>query len=143
MSCSCLLRSVNDTCQLASDHQVPWGLLMRSLGELGVGCVAPIFNYLPVKRATTGGRGTTRQAPRFEVDRLAVEGPGNTSSVEWKSHELTVIDDGKDLAISVNYLPSKYPQEVIRRFVNTFVRCLELITDDPTRLVADVLRAIG
>ena len=137
MSYAELLASVKDNYVAARDYQVPWALLVRSLQEIGASSVAPIFNYLPLPRAVPGTQSSTHRAVPLQVDHLDVAGPAQSGSVDWKSHELHVLDNGKDMLITVNYMPSRCSTAAATRFVETFRLCLERIATSPTRLVGD------
>jgi hypothetical protein len=130
-----LLASVKDTYFLARDYQVPWGLLMRSLGENGVSGVAPIFNYIPQLRAEQNVLSAFHHTASLEVDHIDVEGLAETNSVAWKSHEFQVVDFGSDMLVSVKYMPSRHAAAAVEGFARSFCFCLEMIAQEPTRLI--------
>jgi len=141
MSYADLLASVKDNYVAARDYQVPWALLVRSLEEIGASSVAPIFNYLPLPRAVPGTQNPSHRAVPLQVEHLDVASPPQTGSVDWKSHELHVLDNGKDMLITVNYMPSRCSTAAATRFVETFRLCLEGIATSPTQLVRDSTHA--
>jgi Condensation domain/TubC N-terminal docking domain len=136
MSYGALLRSVNDTYLLARDYQIPWALLMRSLGEIGVSCIAPIFNYVAGGWDERSAPSASRQAAGLQVERLAVDGgPAGTNSVAWKSFDCTIADDGKGALVTVRYMPSRYQTAAFEEFANAYLLCLEAIAADPARSI--------
>lgn len=151
MSYAELLASVNDAYLLAEDYQVPWGLLMRSLREIGVSCVAPIFNYIPPRAyqyiptvgAAPGAPDPFRRDARLEVDQIGVASPEETSTAAWKSHEFQVSDSGAEIFVSVKYTHSAYRRASVEAFARSLLLCLQMITRDPTRSLGDVVRATG
>jgi condensation domain-containing protein/tubulysin polyketide synthase-like protein len=151
MSYAELLASVNDAYLVAEDYQVPWGLLMRSLGEIGVSCVAPIFNYAPSQvyrhtrpaSAAAAAATPSRRPARLEVNHIDMVRPEQISTVAWKSHEFHVDDNGTEIFASVKYAPSKYRTASVEEFARSLLSCLQIITKDPTRSLDDAVRAAG
>jgi len=136
ISYSELVRNVNDAYNLGNGYQIPWGLLMRSLGELDVSCVAPIFNYWPADPQPGRNRSSgSPDAGAVEICRIPVERPPDTNSVEWKSHVINVIDSAADLHVNVKYEPAKYQATAVHDFADAFIRSIEVIVQDPTRPV--------
>jgi condensation domain-containing protein/tubulysin polyketide synthase-like protein len=136
ISYSELVCNVNDAYNIGNGYQIPWGLLMRSLGELDMSCVAPIFNYWPP--APQPGRNRSSGSPEagaVEISRIPVERPPDTNSVDWKSHIINVIDSGADLIVNVKYEPAKYQATAVHEFADAFIRCIEVMAEDPTRPV--------
>jgi Condensation domain/TubC N-terminal docking domain len=131
-----LMRSVKDAYDLANDYQIPWGALMRSLRELGVGCVAPIFNYRPAD-VEPGGDLSSRspEAGAVEIGNIPVEGLPEINSVEWKSHMIDVIESAAEIVVTVKYEPAKYQATAVHEFADAFIRCIKAIAEDPTRPV--------
>ena len=141
MSYAELLAKVNDTYLQARGYQVPWGLLMRTLEETGVSAIAPLFNFLPGKRTPKrSGASLPQQAASLVFEHVIVKRPEDTNSVEWKSHEFTVVDSGEEMLVSVKYMPSRFQAATIRQFASAFLSCLEMIAKNPTRPLGDARR---
>lgn len=141
MSYAELLERVNDTYLLARGYQVPWGLLMRTLDDMGVRGIAPLFNYLPGKRIPKRNvTSTPRPAAELVFEHVIVKRPEDTNSVEWKSHEFTVVDSGEEMLANVKYMASRYQAAIIQQFARGFVFCLETIAKNPAQALGDVRR---
>lgn len=137
MSYNDLLSSVNESYVLARDYQIPWALLMRSFGEIGASTPVPLFNYIYEEKPGSGEPSSPQPAPPFNIERLRVPAPDDTDAitVDWKTHEFTVLDNGKELLGIVKYLPSKFDAVALREFADNFLRCLDAIGQDPKQSI--------
>jgi len=131
MSCRDLIRSVSDAYLIAARYQVPWSLLMRTLGEIGASAAAPLFNYLNLEGLDTSTSVPQQQPPSLKIEPLSVPGRDDVISVDWKAHEFTVSDSGKELLVAIKYLPSRCDPAVVGRFHDVLLRFLDAIADDP------------
>ena len=130
-----LLTRVNDSYVLARDYQIPWALLMRSFSEIGASAPVPLFNYIYEEKPGSGDPSSSHPAPHLEIERLDVPAPDDTDATtvdwkDWKTHEFTVLDNGKELLGIVKYLPSRYDALAVRDFADEFLRCLDAIGKD-------------
>jgi len=128
---------VHDAITFATNYQVPWGMLMPLLGDIGASHVAPLFNYLSVARNVASAPALDPQGSDMKIEPISVQGPEPTNSVDWKSYELHAIDTGAELHVTVKYMPSAYETAAVRRFASTFLRCLQALADDPAAVVSD------
>jgi hypothetical protein len=138
-----LVTRVNDDYNLARDYRIPWRLLMRSLGEMGVDCMAPIFNHLPLARDGSGDTGASLQAASVEIMRFPVDSPEQTDSAGWKSHELSVTDTGVEALVTLKYVPSRYRSAAANELAAAYLRCMEQMAEDPTHPVGPIGPATG
>lgn len=126
-----LMAHIHDALIFATNYQVPWGILMPLLGEIGASHIAPLFNYLSVARDVSNAPPSNPHGNGIKVEPIAVEGPEPTNSVDWKSYELHAIDTGAELHVTLKYMPSAYQTAAVKEFAKTFLRCLEALADDP------------
>lgn len=130
-----LMTHVHDAFAFARDYHVPWGTLMPLLGDIGASYVAPLFNYMSVGMSV--GRDAHSSLPTsplgggLGIERIAVEGPEQTNSVDWKSYELHAFDTGVEMRVTLKYMPSVYRTAAVKEFANTLLGCLEALADDP------------
>jgi len=73
----------------------------------------------------------------LEIERLRVPAPDDTDAitVDWKTQEFTVLDNGKEFLGIVKYLPFRYDTLAIREFADEFLRCLDAIGKDPKQSI--------
>lgn len=131
-----LMTHVHDAFVFAKDYSVPWGILMPLLGEIGAGCVGPLFNYTSVARAAPGTPPSGAGHGDLVVEPVAFESPEHTNSVDWKSYELLAVDTGVEMSVTIKYMPSAYQTAAVTEFANTFFHCLQALADDPASRVA-------
>lgn len=131
MSCIDLMVHVHDAFLFAKDYQVPWGILMPLLGDIGASHVAPLFNYRFVARDAASSPPSSPHGGDFRIEPLAVEGPEQINSVDWKSYELHALDTGVEMRVTIKYMAFVYETTAVKEFANTFFRCLEALADDP------------
>lgn len=136
MSYSDLLGEVSTTYHLARDYQVPWALLTDAFTDIGASSTAPLFNYMYVGEPAARSSEPTQATSRLETERVPVPVEEHLITVDWKAHEFTVLDDGRELLLTLNYIPARYDAVSAREFTNAFVRCLEAIGRDTTQSVA-------
>jgi hypothetical protein len=48
---------------------------------------------------------------------------------------IDVLDSGADILVNVKYEPAKYQATAVHEFAAAFIRCIEVIAEDPTRPV--------
>jgi len=135
MSYADLFENVNEAYNRARDYQVPWGLLMRSLAQIGVAGIAPIFDYMPAKPEAKAPAGQLREASGLQVRQLPVERPAETTSVDWKAHEFAAIDQGKGMLVTLKYAAAACRAGCVEEFVTAFRLCLEALARDPRQLL--------
>jgi len=114
---------------LACSYHVPWALLRKTLREIDASCVSPLINFIP--SAYGGGSRTSAWSFNTTIESVTVEGPADSTSVDWKSHELHMFDSGRLMRGKVKYMCPKYRKETIEAFIESFVSGLEAIADDP------------
>jgi hypothetical protein len=137
-----LLQRVHETWLLACNYHVPWAFLRKALHETGVSCASPLLNFVPGVYGAKRGASEPRRAVEavthdsltnqgLTIEGLTVAGPSETTSVDWKSHEVHVFDSGRVMQGKVKYMPAKYRRERLEAFIESFLRCLEAIAEDP------------
>jgi hypothetical protein len=131
-----LLTDVHNSYLLARDYQVPWTLLTRSFPDIGASSAAPLFNYIYVASPVVNKDSPPRPAAGLQIERVPVYSPDDHISVDWKTHEFNISDDGKELNATLRYIPSRYESAAAREFANAFLRCLEAIGRDATQSIA-------
>jgi hypothetical protein len=124
-----LLQQVHKTYLLACSYHVPWALLRKTLREIDASCVSPLINFIP--SAYGGGSRTSASSCNTTIESITVEGPADSTSVDWKSHELHLFDSGRFMRGKVKYMCSKYRKETIEAFIESFVSGLGAIAEDP------------
>jgi hypothetical protein len=142
MSFTDLLASINRAYILATDYQIPWPLLRRSLNEIGVSCVAPFFNYMPVASASPNDRPSPRQGSSLAINHLPVACPERTNSADWKSCEVSVLDSGVATLVTLKHVSSPRTA-AIHRYVASFSRCVEMMGEDPARRLGEARRQVS
>lgn len=129
-----LLQQVHKTYLLACSYHVPWALLRKTLCAIEASCVSPLLNFVP---SAYGGKPRTSDSSfNAAIESVTVEGPADTTSVDWKSHELHVFDSGRVMRGKVKYMSSKYRKETIDAFIKSFVSGLGAIAHDPENRVS-------
>jgi hypothetical protein len=134
-----LLQRVHKTYLIACSYHVPWALLRRALREIDASSVAPLLNFIP---GVYGGRrkpSDASQAAKLAVETVTVAGPEDTTSVDWKSHEVHVFDTGHVMNGKIKYLSLQYRKETIEALIESLLRCLGAIASNPGARLAAVL----
>jgi hypothetical protein len=134
-----LLHRAHKTYLLACSYHVPWALLRKALREIDVSCVSPLLNFVPGVYGRERGAKHSLLPAQTTVEGITVEGPPDTTSVDWKSHEVHVFDSGHLMKGKVKYMPLKYRRETIEAFVAVFIRRLEAIAANPGTRLQDVV----
>jgi hypothetical protein len=131
MSCIDLMMHVHDAFLFAKDYQVPWGMLMPLLADIGASHVAPLFNYRFAARDAASSPPSSPLGGDFRIEPLAVERPEQINSVDWKSYELHALDTGVEMRVTIKYMAFVYETTAVKEFADTFFGCLEALADDP------------
>lgn len=135
MSCIDLMVHVHDAFLFAKDYQVPWGLLMPLLGDIGASYVAPLFNYRFVARDAASTSPSSPRGGDFRIEQFPVDGPEQINSTDWKSYELHALDTGVEMRVTIKYMAFAYETTAVKEFAATFFRCLEALAHDPASRV--------
>src|SRR2546423_13989388 len=109
---------------------------MQRLRGKNVNGAGPTFNYMQQRPPPARGAVPWRPEPGGRVGDTLIEGPAETGTVEWKSHELNITDLGNSLSGVLKYASSRYRRERIERFTHTFLQCLRAIAHDPDQKIA-------
>lgn len=131
MSYKELIEHVREAYLIAQEYQVPLALLMRALAPQGVALAAPTFNFIH------GNRGVAGRLNSFvsgsDPERKELARPAESAHVDWKTHELNIVDSGSTLSGTVRYNPLKCHQQTVRHFVELLIAALTAAVNDPDR----------
>ncbi len=133
-----LMMQVHEVYFLAMDYQIPWGLLIDVLPEIGGSPIARLFNYLPTSQSGPGGSDVRVAENDFELAPISYDVPEATNSAEWKSHELHVWDSGSEMFAAFKYMPQRYRESDVDRLAKALVDCMEVLAETPAAQVFSV-----
>ena len=126
-----VIRRVQSVYFLAEENWVPWSLLIRTLRQSGLSCVAPIVNFITAKAGIEQPPSSFLNSESTAVAGLRIRRPLETGSVDWKSHQLDLFDNGRTMSGTLKYSPLNYRNATFEALRDVFVACLHKMARDP------------
>jgi hypothetical protein len=126
-----LLREVQAAYVRGRRYQIPWGLLVQRLADVGASTALPMVNLIPSGRFQTGIAGICADAS-IKVQRYPVEPRPETGSSDCHtSHQMFLFDNGVAVRGVVKYLSLRYQRDSMEHLTTQFVATLEHCTSQP------------
>jgi hypothetical protein len=99
--------------------------------------VAPIVNFITGKAGIEQPPSSFLNSESTAVAGLRIKRPLETGSVDWKSHQLDLFDNGRTMAGTLKYSPLNHRKETFAALRDAFIECLQKMARDSACRWAD------